>query len=151
MPCILLLGEPSSNEKINSATGSEVEGLKLTISTTNKVFQLGQPIHLSISLQNVTTNNLVVPTTGQIMSVEVIGPDGKAVQETAFGTKMLHPTIFVSHFSESLSPDQNLRMGAGLTAWFCITNSGEYTVTVLREIAKTKHISAGPLKIRIIQ
>jgi len=149
--CELSADEPAvSKDNINRVVGREVEGFRLAISTTNNVFQLGQPIHLSISIQNVTTNRSVLPITERNLSFEAIGPEGRSVPETELGAKILHPTIFRSFSGELVLPGRSLVSDTDLTTLFFMTNAGEYSFTMLHKLANGKSLSAGPLKIRII-
>jgi hypothetical protein len=152
LPAILLAdGQTNSPNERQIAVGADAGGFQLTISTANKIFQLGEPIHLAISLKNVSSNSLDLYMTQQSILLKITNPDGKAAAETEFGTSMLHPNHFIQRFGESLSPGQSLELGADLTAWFWMTNTGEYSITVSQKLSKEKSVSAGPLKIQIKQ
>jgi len=111
---------------------------------------------LTISLQNVSTNGRDIETANsyRYYSFQVTSPSGFSPSLTAYGTNMFHP-IFYRLSGQQLPAGQSYTEYAVLNRLFNMTNTGEYTVAVSRQVPKRQGpyqevwVRSGPLKIAI--
>lgn len=87
----------------NSAAGAAAPGLELVIATDKPQVELGEPVYLSATLQNVSTipvdvKRVLDPQTG-VIDINIVGPDGSAV------------TFLPLFYSDSTIPDVRLEPG----------------------------------------
>lgn len=126
-----------------------IGGFRLTIATTNEYFTKGQPIVLKISVENISTNDAMFSVGLRPFRITITGPDGNQVPETEIGKQYLEP-MGGSSFGLGLKPGESYRSEWLLSAYFAMTNSGEYYVTVLHN-SNHENWLAGPLKIVITE
>jgi hypothetical protein len=138
-------GDRKSNENYNAeeraaaiqaimAVGPETNGFRLALSVTNTAFVFGETVHLTVSLQNVSTNASSIWVSQDDYSFKVVGPDGKTCPVTELGNAILHPRGFSNPHGEVLSPGQTLAICIPLNSVFAMTNAGLYTVTASRAV-----------------
>ena len=152
--CNLLAGENTNEQgQLQVVLGPNTSGFQLKLTTTNKIFALGQPVEMTVSLKNISTNRTIVNVGDGYMnySFKIIGPDGKMVQPTIYGKRLLHPTALYHQSIENLAPNESITAPIHLNALFAMTNLGQYVISASRESEGLKRASAGPLKIWITE
>ena len=151
-------GQPASTHSLRySASGQEVEGYRLTISTSNSTYAAGQFVPLAISVENRSTNAgwIDVRSGYWLYSFEVVAPGGLPASITGFGTNALHPLGGHLNTSAEIPAGKSYTAYAALNLLFNLTNKGEYAVSVSRQVPKRTEphkevwARAGPLKISI--
>jgi hypothetical protein len=149
----------SSNGMSYSVSGPEVEGYRLTISTSNTTYAAGQFVPLAISVENLSTNASVIRERSGYWcySFQVTGPGGSPAAITGYGTNALHPMGGGRNSPVQVPAGKSYTAHAALNLLFNLTNTGEYTVTVSRQVPKRKGpyqevwVRSGPLKIVIAE
>ena len=158
-PANKLCGQPiSSNATSFSASGPEVEGYRLTISTSNSTYAVGQFVPLSISLENLSTNASEVSAGSGFMyhSFQVTAPSGLCASMTGYGTNALYPQGYRITWAQ-VPAEKSYTRYAALNLLFNLTNTGDYSVMVSRQVPtrtgpyKEVWVRAGPLKIVITE
>jgi hypothetical protein len=124
--------QPSGNK--NVAIGPEVQGCRLEVSTTNRMYRVGEPIVLTASLQNLSSNMVGIPLGEQGYSIKVIGPDGRSVPGTEFRAKVWAQRHYRG---QGLGPGQSLAVCFPLPLLFAMTNAGEYSIDVSRAVVRS--------------
>ena len=153
------LPKPSWAQPIStkySASGAEVEGYRLTISTSNSTYVAGQLVPLAVSVQNLSTNDgsISVGSGYWHYAFEVTEPGGLPASMTGFGTNAFFPNG-IRITSVQVPAGKSFNVYVPLQLLFNMTNTGEYTVTVSRQVPKREGpyrevwLHSGPLKIVI--
>lgn len=140
---------PDSIAAQGSFAKATANDFEFVIQATNNVFELGRPIVLFACLKNVSTNVATVPVRDGVMeySFEIIAPGNKRAATTAFGDRMLTPVVLFHQSAENIAPGQMWTDSIPLSSMFVMTNSGEYRITVTREVSFRRETKAGPLSI----
>lgn len=142
----------TSNSFINCAISSWPGDFEISIGTTNKSFTAGQSIILEATVKNLSTNTVLINDRDGIIdfSFQVFGDDGKRVGLTEYGGGLLYPVKIFHHASAKLEPGQSLSEKIPLDQAYALTNLGEYKISASWKTPSGQQISAGPLKIEII-
>lgn len=137
---------------LNEVVGTETNGFKLSISTPAHSFIAGQEIDLAVLQKSILTNSVTVMGANNLMyyEFEVVGPDGRKLNPTESGNQWMSPETFRKWFGESVGPGQAFVRSIPISKFFIMTNPGCYTVSVELNLTHTTKISAGPLKVLVV-
>jgi hypothetical protein len=154
------LGQPNGlTPTSNSVSGPVTEGFQLSIVLSNTVVQLNEKVFATISLRNASTNIGRFPFYDAYANYrfDLRDAHGQKVAPTEIGQKLLNARAEFHTGSQRLQPGQTYEMPASLSEMFHMTNAGDYTVSVSREVRKrgdtqeTVWVSAGPLRFTITE
>ncbi len=156
----VLLGQPSGlTPTSNSVSGPVTEGFRLSIVLSNTVVQLGEKVFATISLKNVSTNIGRFPFYDGYSNYRFDLKDahGQKVAPTKIGLMLLEAGAKYHTGFQQLQPGQTYDMPAWLSEIFHMTNAGDYTLSVSREVYKQQEsvervwVPAGPLRFTITE
>ncbi len=154
------LGQPNGLQNTtNSVSGPETEGFRLTIVPSNTVVQLEEKVFATISLKNVSTNIGRFPFYDGYSNYRFDLKDahGQKVAPTKIGLMLLEAGAKYHTGFQQLQPGQTYDMPAWLSEIFHMTNAGDYTLSVSREVYKQQEsvervwVPAGPLRFTITE
>jgi hypothetical protein len=135
-----------------------VEDYRLIVSTTNTLFRTNQPLELTISLQNVSTNETHIGVAiglALYYSITVTDPHGKALDPNEVGWHFLVPPLLTTG-SEKIGPGNSYVVQLQLDWMFDFKEPGKYSVTVSRSVPtrndpqKKVSVTCPPLKFQIL-
>jgi hypothetical protein len=138
---------------LNVVVGSPTNGLQLIISTSTNSFRAGQTIDLIVAEKNISTNTAMIRMANNLMylSFDIVGADGKQLLPTETGKYLMSGQSLFNRASEEVAPGQTVDLSIPLSTLYEVTNTGSYTINVALNVIDHQKISAGPLKISVIE
>ena len=149
---------PSKNDNIS--VGPATFGYKLVLSTTNRTFDVGKLVLMTVTLQNVATNVQEINSVeiyGLYHKVAIVGPNGKIIPPTQWGEGMLKSEGVIRHGRHKLKPGESHSIKMPLNLLFQMSSPGEYTVRLSRRVfehdnrSKKSWVTSEPLKIVLVE
>jgi hypothetical protein len=151
--------------EIRNATASDYP-ISITIQASDTTVVAGNTVNLRLALTNISSTTFSLPNAidpadgGFYYKIEMIGPDGKAVELNDYGQclyeSLKRPDCFRSgsRFAKTLSPGDEIRENIVLSDVFTISKLGEYIVQVSRDLPKDLggfHVTSNMVRINVVK
>jgi hypothetical protein len=148
--CAMADSESNKVMIVESKTQSEKElqGQAISIKTKKAVFVPGEPIILTISLKNVSTNDIEI--VGPILAgydIEVLGPTGEKVPLTLYGKMRFENSRLGSRAVNMLKPGTDFSLEVNLSRLFDMTLRGKYIVSAQSVVGRAQGDTRVVLKV----
>lgn len=116
------------------AWGSTIDGWRLSASLDRPVFQVDEPVRVSVVFQNTADRPLPYGAQSKDFDYDLDCRDeaGKQVTVTRFGQRMMDNRGLVRYISSQVSPGGQLVNEISVSRHLDLTLAGKYTLTVAR-------------------